>query len=125
MNVNINATQTFKLPRSISLELSGFYQSDRLEGVYIQKAHGALNFGIKKKLAGNKGTLSFSANNILITNDMILDADYPEKNLVTDFHIRFNQRIFSLTYSRNFGNNKLKEKRERTTGAEDEKGRVQ
>lgn len=125
MNVNINATQTFKLPRSISLELSGFYQSDRLEGVYIQKAYGALNFGVKKKLAGNKGTFSFSANNILITNDMILDADYPEKNLVTDFHIRFNQRIFSLTYSRNFGNNKLKEKRERTTGAEDEKGRVQ
>ncbi|MBS1600949.1 MAG: TonB-dependent receptor [Bacteroidetes bacterium] len=125
MNVNINASQTFKLPKSFSLELSGFYQSRLMEGIYVQDAYGALNFGIRKKLAGTKGAIIFSANNILVTNDKILHANYPGQNLVTDLHIRFNQRVFSLTYSRSFGNNKIKEKRERTTGAEDEKGRVQ
>src|SRR5882724_1236305 len=108
MNVNINAVETLKLPKNISLEVSGFYQSQRLEGIYVQQAYGSLNFGIKKKLAGNKGSLIFSANNILITQDKILYADYPERNLVTDFHINFVQRTFKLTYTRGFGNNKLK-----------------
>jgi hypothetical protein len=125
VNVNINAVETFKLPKGISLEVSGFYQSQRLEGIYVQQAYGSLNFGIKKKLNGNKGSLIFSANNILVTQDKILYADYPERNLVTDFHINFVQRSFKLTYTRNFGNNKLKERIERSTGAEDEKGRVQ
>ena len=122
---NINATETFRLPKNISVELSGFYQSSSLEGVYIQKSYGAFNIGIKKKLTGTKGAFIFSVSNILNSEDKILTVDHPERNLVTNLHIAFTQRTFKLTYSRSFGNNKLKEKRERDTGAEDEKGRVQ
>jgi len=125
MNVNLNATETFKLRKNISFELSGMWQSKRYEGIYLQKGYGSLNVGIRKKLAGTGGTFTLSAVNLLVTMDKIWNADYPERNLVTDFHVNFNQRTYSLTYSRNFGNNKLRDKRERATGAEDEKGRVQ
>jgi Outer membrane protein beta-barrel family/Carboxypeptidase regulatory-like domain len=124
-NININVTQNFRLPDNISVELSGFYQSRRLEGIYTQKEYGSLNIGIRKKLPGTKGALTFSANNILDSQETVLTANYPEKNMVNGFNINFVQRTFRLTWTRSFGNTRVKERRERTTGAEDEKGRVQ
>ena len=39
-------------------------------------------------------------------------------------NLTFMFRTVSATYSYNFGNNKLKEKRERSTASEEEQGRV-
>jgi hypothetical protein len=124
-NVNLNAMESFRLPKGIGLEISGFYQSQRLEGIYTQKGYGSLNIGVRKKLAGRSGVLILSATNLLNSETTILKADYPERNLVTDLQIAFTQRTIKLTYTRSFGNNSLKERRERSTGAEDERGRVQ
>ena len=48
----------------------------------------------------------------------------PEQNLKTKSSLDFMSRTFVLTYSRNFGNKKLKSARERARGAEEEKNRV-
>jgi len=124
LNINFNATESFRFAKNITAEISGFYQSPRLEGVYTQKGYGSLDIGIKKKLAGKNGSLIFSVSNILNSQDYVLTTNHPERNLVTDLRIGFVQRTFKLTYSRSFGNNKISEKRERSTGAEEEKGRV-
>jgi hypothetical protein len=125
LHININVTQSFRLPRDFGLELSGYYQSSRLAGINLQKAYGSLDVGIKKKLPGTKGTFTFSAGNLLNTQDFILTTSSPEKNQGTYLHVNFVQRNFKLTYSRSFGSDKVKERRERSTGAEEEKGRVQ
>ncbi len=124
-NININASERFTLRKNFSIELSGFYQSKSLSGVNVQRAYGSLDFGIKKKLAGKNGSLIFSATNLLNSQDYYINADIPEKNLSTHLHVNWVQRAFKLTYTRNFGNDKLKERRERATGAEEEKERVQ
>ena len=54
----------------------------------------------------------------------ILTVNSPGYNLVSKRIWPFFTTGFNLTYSRNFGNQKLKAKRDRSTGAEDEKGRV-
>ncbi|MEO7394155.1 MAG: outer membrane beta-barrel family protein [Chitinophagaceae bacterium] len=125
INFNIYASQNFKLPKQFSIELSGFYQSPSLNGIFVRKAFGSLDFGIKKKLSGKNGAFAFSANNILNTLLFAGSTNLPEQNLVQNVSVRFSQRTYKLTYTRNFGKEKLKGKRDRLTGAEEEKGRVQ
>lgn len=123
-NISINMTQSFTLPANFSVELSGFYSSPNLNGITVFKAMGLLDFGIRKKL-GARSNINFSASNLLNTMDYRGYTNLPEKNLVGDIHLRFSWRTFKLTYTRSFGKQKLKASRSRTTGAEDEKGRVQ
>ncbi|MEP6750771.1 MAG: outer membrane beta-barrel family protein, partial [Bacteroidota bacterium] len=122
-NINIYASQQFKLPKKFSLELSGFYQSKSLSGLSTVKPFGTLDIGLKKKL-GQKSSLQFSASNILNTMTIRSATDLPEQNLVSSFNLNFSQPTYKLTFTNNFGKEKLKGKRERSTGAEDEKGRV-
>jgi hypothetical protein len=59
------------------------------------------------------------------SQDNIITADQPAFNEATGVEANFVQRTFKITYSHSFGNDKLGASRERTTGAEEEKGRVQ
>ena len=124
-NYNLNSTQSFKLPKDFSLEVSGFYYSGGLFGFYRLKPFGSLDFGAQKKLKDNKGNLRFGVSNVLNTQKYNLSVDQPQYNLVIKNKFQFAYTNWRLTYTRNFGNDKVKGKRERGTGAEEEKGRVQ
>ncbi|MCC6286765.1 MAG: outer membrane beta-barrel protein [Chitinophagaceae bacterium] len=106
------------------MELSGFYNSKSLGGISVMRSMGSLDFGARKKL-GARSNINFSVSNILNSMDMRVYTDLPAKNLVGDVRIRFTWRTFKLTYTRSFGKEKLKSSRNRNTGAEDEKGRIQ
>jgi hypothetical protein len=122
-NINIYGSQQFRLPKKFALELSGFYQSKSLSGISAQKAFGTLDIGVKKKL-GEKNSLQFNASDILSTMKFIAITNLPEQNLVSNVNVYFSQPTFKLTFTHRFGKEKLKGNRERSTGAEEEKGRV-
>lgn len=121
--ISINMSQSFTLPANFSMELSGFYNSRSLNGIMILKPMGSLDFGLRKKL-GARDNINLSVSNLFNSMDLRMSTHLPEKNLVGDAHLRFSWRTFKLTYTRSFGKQKLKASRDRTTGAEDEKGRV-
>jgi len=115
-NFRINSTNTFKFPKDFSLEVSGFYQSPVLWGLYELAGMGSLNLGVQKKF-NDGSSLRLSLSDMLGTVEWNWNTDIPEENLVTSGSYIFEQQIWRLTYSKNFGNKKLKQARKRTSGA--------
>lgn len=124
---NINHTQSFTLPKNISAEINVNYNSPSvisLVGTAVLDEFYSINLGIQKKFRGQGGTLGFKINDLLDSVKWVFRTDLPDQNLNILNSVDFFNRTFMITYSRNFGNAKLKSARERETGAEDEKKRV-
>jgi outer membrane receptor protein involved in Fe transport len=125
INFRISGNMNFTLPRNLSADLSGFFQSKSLSGLTRKLPMGAMDIGLRKKLPGRQGAFTLSVNNIFNTLVSRNRTEIPEKNLYEVFDIRFARQSVKLTYTRSFGKEKLQQKRDRSTGAEDEKSRVQ
>jgi hypothetical protein len=120
--INLNVTNSLKLPRDFAVEISGMYQSRTLRGVIESLPVSSLNVGIQKKLG--KGTMRFAIDDIFNTNNWRLKMTLPQdKNLSTFFHYDFHSRFARITYTRSFGNSKLKSIKLKSA-SEEERGRV-
>lgn len=115
--LRVNSTNTFKFPRNFSFEVQGFYQSPALWGLWKTESMGALNLGLQKKFNNDWGSLRLNVSDILRTMEWNWGADFPEQNVVTNGAYIFEQQVWRLIYSRNFGNKKLKQARKRTSGS--------
>jgi len=123
-NFSANSTFSFKMSETFSAELSGFYNSPRLSGLSKSEELYGVNFGLQKKLGNRWGTLKFSINDVFDSVIFRGNVNLPEENINIDSSFDFVVRTFSLTYSQTFGNSKLKSTRDRETGSEDERRRV-
>lgn len=119
------STQSFTLPKDFSVEVSGFYRSAGLFGIYKADALGVLDLGVQKKFARINSSLRLAYDNVLNSLKFKPSVNLPEQNLVVSGRLHFSYPTIRLTYSHNFGNQKLAGKRERSTGSEEERQRVQ
>ena len=124
-NVEISSQHNFKFPKEFSGELFGFYTSGGLFGRAIFQSVYEINAGFQKKLGEKAGTLRFGVDNILNSLKFRSYQDFPQYNLVSKMNLQFSNRLFKLTYTKKFGNNILKSQRERGTGSEEERKRIQ
>ena len=125
-----NTSHSFKLPKGFTSEVALFYTGPRLWGALdISEVYG-LNLGLQKRLTDpnnkekNWGTLRLNVSDVL--NSVVLrgQADVPDQNLSYKGNFDFSQRTYTLSYSRNFGNQKLKAGRKRQRGGAEETGRM-
>lgn len=117
--------QSFNLPKDYSVELSGFYTTKTVFAVYTVPAFGSLDLGIQKKISKLKSNIRLNVSNMLNSMKFKPYINFPEQNLVARGRLIFSYPSFTLTYTHNFGNSKVKGTRNRSTGAEEEKSRVQ
>ncbi|RKN83540.1 TonB-dependent receptor domain-containing protein [Ulvibacterium marinum] len=122
-NFRINGNQTFTLGNDYTAELSGFYQTRSLVGNVKFEPLGILNFGIQKKFK-NGSRLAFNITDVFNSLERIGITDIPEENIFIERAFDFSQRTFKLTWSASFGNKGVKKERDRKTGADEEKERV-
>lgn len=116
------------MAKNLTSEININYNSPSIisfTGTAVLEEFYGINIGIQKKFGEIGGTLAFKVNDLLDSMKWTLTTDIPEQNLSTVNTFDFFNRTFLLTYSNNFGNRKLKSVRERGTGAEEEKMRVQ
>lgn len=124
VNYGFNVSSTFKLPEGFVLELSGNYNSPQKWGVISWNATGDMHLGVQKDLGSTWGKLRFNASNLLLTNDWYGTTRQPDNNLMVDLSMKFSERVFMLTWSNTFGNDKVKASRTRQTGASEERNRL-
>jgi len=121
---NGNGNFNFTLPADFSAEINGFYFSKQLFGTAFAKPVWGVNFGVQKQLKNDNGTLRFGVDDIFESIEWNAETNIPEQNFINRGGFDFSVRTFKISYSRNFGNKKLKSSRRRTTGAEEERNRV-
>lgn len=123
-NFNIYTSQTFTLPKSFTLELTGLYVSGGLFGIFQMKPFGSVNLGLQKKFGDDGGNLRLGMDNIFNTMNYRDELNLEEQQEYYEAELQFSQPTIKLTYTRNFGNQKVKSARARETGAEEERKRV-
>lgn len=120
-NLNLNMASNFNLNKGYAVEVSGNYQSTQLMGLWRRRPFGMFNVGIQKKLNKEKGTFRLNATDIFNTNQWVFESSMEEPRVDLDFSLRLNARAIRLTYTRNFGNRKLKAVNIKSGSEEDRK----
>lgn len=123
-NFYFSGQQDFILPKEFTLSLSGNYRSAGLFGINRSYSIGTLDAGLQKKFTKIRSTVRFNRSNIFNTIIYGGEINQPDKNIIATAKLTFTHPAVRLTYSHNFGNDKVTAKRNRSLGNEDEKERL-
>lgn len=120
---NAYSEQTIKLPKGISVQISGWFNSRAFWGTLRSTPQGSMDLGIQKKLFDGKGDLRLRFGDILHT------AGWGGENLFTPnlkmvARGNWESRTVTMSFSYRFGSSEIKDARQRKTGLDDEKNRV-
>lgn len=127
---SIYGMETFRLPGSFSVEISGWYNSSTYSGSKTVQGVGAVNGGIKKELKNNWGSLQLVMTDILRTSTFVSafgaitqEAFNLKSSIIYNPESRRYQ-VIKLTYSKSFGNSTSKSRRSDVNGSMDERDRI-
>lgn len=123
-NYRLNSIQRLTLTKRISAEISGYYQSKSLMGLYVMKPFGRLDIGMQVKFKNENSKLNFNLSDAFKTSIFRSSANVPELNIYTKWLLDFEPRVFRVSFTQNFGSTKIKSGRDRKTGSEEERNRV-
>jgi len=116
-------SNNFKLPGSIGLELSGWYQSPIVEGIIVGKNHRfSVNVGAQKLFFNEKVRVKANVTDLFLTSFIDGYVDY--QNVQLTFNPRFNTRRIMLSISYAIGSQKIKSSQQGRSAAETEKLRI-
>ena len=120
---NINSNQSFTLGKQFSAELTGFYRSKTLAGIFVQKPFGRLDIGVQWKTKSQNSRFNLNITDVFKTQLIKREANVPELNIQNYYVLDFEPRVLRVSFTHNFGNTAIK-MRNRKTGSEEEQNRV-
>ncbi|HLU90594.1 MAG TPA: hypothetical protein VKZ51_12230, partial [Cyclobacteriaceae bacterium] len=85
---------------------------------------GAANVGVRKEFRNNGGKLNLSFTDIFRSNKWVWETNLPEQHLSEIFNGDFDIKGIKLSYTNNFGSQKVKGARKRETGSAEEQKRL-
>ena len=119
---NFYLSNEFTLPKGFTAELSGWYQSPEVDGIFVGRSMYMADFGLSKKVLKNMGTIRINLNDIFNTGRWRGYTDYATMDLRVNN--KWESRRVNVSFSYRFGNQNVKGPQRRSTGSEDERNRV-
>jgi outer membrane receptor protein involved in Fe transport len=120
--ISLYNQHTFMLPKGVSMEISGFYNSPSIwGGTFKTKSMWGVDAGIKMKVLNGRGNVKVSVGDIFNTQNWTGNSDFGGVKIATSGN--WESRRLRVNFSYLFGNDKVKS-RNRKTGLEDEKNRI-
>ena len=121
---NVYAQQTYKLGKTTSLEMSGFFTAPTVwQGAFKSKSLGGIDMGIQQGVLKGKGTIKATVTDVLNT------FHFSGTNNSTGQTVKVNggweSRQFRINFNYRFGSNQVKAARNRKLSTEDEDKRTQ
>lgn len=119
-----NASNQFKFAKTWSAELSGFYRTGGVDGVFRINGFGMINMGITRQILKGKGSLRFNIRDILYTQKISGDIKY--SNIDAAFQQQRDSRQVALGFTYRFSKGKVNgnSQKRKTGGASEEQNRV-
>lgn len=118
-----NINNQFKFTKTFSGELSGYYNTGGVEGVFRIKGFGMVNMGLSKQAFKGKGTFRLSGRDIFRTQKIKGNIKY--SNIDAAFQQRRDSRQVALGFTYRFSKGKINGSQKRKTGgASEEQSRV-
>jgi iron complex outermembrane receptor protein len=100
--LNVNLNNQFTLGKGYAAEISGFYTTRARNDVQeLLYPTGQLSAGISRPILNKKGTLKFTARDILYTNAMEGLTQFP--NSTEYFILKRDSRVYTLAFTYRFG----------------------
>ncbi|WP_447641787.1 MULTISPECIES: TonB-dependent receptor domain-containing protein [Chitinophagaceae] len=121
--VSYNVTNTFTLPKGFKAELSGFYNSAAIWGLFQAHSQYQVNFGLQKSLFKDNATIKVNVNDIFRVNKFYADAIYGNVN--TQISNRWDSRRLNVSFTWRFKQGaSIKTRSHDGNAADDEQSRI-
>lgn len=120
--ITYNMDHSFTVSKTFTAETSVQYQSPLQYGIFKIQSQTVLNAGLRKSFMDKKASIRLSINDIFNTRRERISTTYQNMNL--NFTEKGETQVARLTLSYNFGKKDVKDARRRSTGLEDEAGRM-
>lgn len=128
MNVKANVLSlygqnTFSLPLKWNLEVSGWYSSPGIwGGTYVTRSQGSLDFALQKRILKEKVAFRLAFSDVFYTSPWQGTTQFGGLRITGSGG--WESRTVRINLSYNFGNKQVKSARQRQTGVEEEKNRI-
>jgi hypothetical protein len=123
-SVSFYMQNSFKLGKTITAELSGFYNSPSVwQGSFKSKSIYSIDAGIQKTIFKGKGNIKAAVGDIFNTLKFRGDSDFAGQQ--NTFYGKPESRQFKLSFSVRFGSAQIKAAKQRKSAIEDENKRTE
>jgi iron complex outermembrane receptor protein len=118
----LNGSQQFKLNKTFTAELSGWYRTSGIEGVFEAKPMGALNIGFSQQIFKDKGTVRFTVRDVFYTQGFRAISKYGDVDV--NISEKNDSRVATIGFTYRFSKGKVNGPKRRNNSANDEQNRV-
>jgi iron complex outermembrane receptor protein len=124
MTLSLNGSQQFKLGKSTTAEVNGWYRTGGLDGVIRMKPMGMLALGVSQQVLKGKGTLRLNIRDVLYTQQFNAETKYG--NVDASFQNSRDSRVVNLGLTYRFSKGKINGNgsKKKNSNTSDEQSRV-